>query len=629
MKIRLTALPLILVTGICFFSKEAHSQDKQFYSVDLDAITEHSVKVEMKVAPIVYNGFRDTVDFLFAQTIPGTYAQQDYGRFASKFEATGKDGKLLKWEKKGSNIFRIFGKPAGLSYFIQDSYHTKKQKPKVFEPAGTNIQKGRNVVFNNPGFFGFFRGTESFPIELEVNKPAGFYGISSLKSEISEDRQRFEAEDYHAFADCPIMFCKPDTSSFFVSNCRVTVGVFNESGRKISKDIVKEVQVSLQALSRFFDQNLPVSNYNFIIYLRDYSHLEPIISGKEKSIFKILRAGLKMRNQAFGALEHGTSSFYFLPDFGTDITLKSVKDVAVHEFLHIITPLNLHSEHIGNFNYENPVMSKHLWLYEGITEYFKGLALVQAGVQKPWEYLNEELKGKIISAEKFPYRKMSFTEMSKNVLHNPYKKEYPQVYQRGALLGALLDIEIISLTNGDKTLKDVVFSLSKKYGSDRSFREQDFIEEFILASHPGIRPFFNRYIEGRDSIPVAEILDKAGIQYHPIFKGAIPKNPFKDVKFRLLVLNGKRTIKKVLKSDSVGFQKGDELIYSTIRNFARSENGLLPEGEIIRIPVLRDGQSLELSLTNKLVSGEIKQLIFINQNMNEDQQKVYNRWLRK
>jgi predicted metalloprotease with PDZ domain len=486
------------------------------------------------------------------------------------------------------------------------------------------------VVFNNPGFFGFFRGTESIPIELEVKKPAGFYGISSLKSELSADKQRFEASDYHAMADSPIMFCKPDTSSFSVANCKVTVGVFNESGREVSRDIVKEIQVSIQALSRFFDQNLPVSNYNFILYLRDYTQLEPIVSGKEKSIFKLLRAGLKMRNQAFGALEHGTSSFYFLPDFGTDITIKTVKDVAVHEFLHIVSPLNLHSEHIGNFNYENPVMSSHLWLYEGITEYFKGLALVQAGVQKPWNYVNEELKGKIVSAEKFPYRKMSFTEMSKNVLHNPYKKEYLQVYQRGAMLGALLDIEIISLTKGDKSLKDVVFALSKKYGRDRSFSEQDFIEEFVQASHPGIRPFFKRFIEGRDSIPVAEILAKAGIRYHPVFKGLVPKNPFMDVKFSLLSLNGKRTIKKVLKSDSVGFRKGDEVNFSTIRNFARGENGFLPEGEIIRIPVVRDGKNLELSLKNKMVSGETKQpLIFIEPAMSEDQQMVYKRWLRQ
>ncbi|MBK6507405.1 MAG: hypothetical protein IPG02_17575 [Ignavibacteria bacterium] len=32
--------------------------------------------------------------------------------------------------------------------------------------------------------------------------------------------------------------------------------------------------------------------------------------------------------------------------------------------------MNLHAEEIGNFDYNNPVMSKHLWLYEGTTEYF-------------------------------------------------------------------------------------------------------------------------------------------------------------------------------------------------------------------------------------------------------------------
>ena len=74
-----------------------------------------------------------------------------------------------------------------------------------------------------------------------------------------------------------------------------------------------------------------------------------------------------------GALEHGNSSFYVLPDFGDSTFTSMIKRVALHEFMHIFTPLNLHSEQIGNFDYVEPKMSKHLWLYEGVTEYFANL----------------------------------------------------------------------------------------------------------------------------------------------------------------------------------------------------------------------------------------------------------------
>lgn len=278
---------LLIFVFFCFHSLFA--QENTRYFIHLDSISGNSLKVSVRPGIDAIAHFRDTVDFLFAATVPGTYAQLDYGRFIKNFAAFGADGKPLRWLSSGKNNFRIFGKPSEITYAVFDSYHSPKMKPKIFEPAGTNIQKDRNVILNNAGFFGFFRGLEALPLQLEVRKPASFYGISSLPSTSEEKVQRFHARDYHAFADGPIMFCKPDTSSFRVSNCLVRVGVFAESGREVSAQIVNEIKVSLTALSGFFDQQLPVNEYNFIIYLRDYSELGDIVSGKEKGFFKILR----------------------------------------------------------------------------------------------------------------------------------------------------------------------------------------------------------------------------------------------------------------------------------------------------------------------------------------------------
>jgi predicted metalloprotease with PDZ domain len=43
-----------------------------------------------------------------------------------------------------------------------------------------------------------------------------------------------------------------------------------------------------------------------------------------------------------------------------------------HEFFHIVTPLSIHSKEIQDFDY-NDKMSEHLWMYEGVTEYFANL----------------------------------------------------------------------------------------------------------------------------------------------------------------------------------------------------------------------------------------------------------------
>ena len=73
---------------------------------------------------------------------------------------------------------------------------------------------------------------------------------------------------------------------------------------------------------------------------------------------------------------------------------QNVRDFAAHEFFHIITPLSIHSEEIGNFDYSDPKMSKHLWLYEGVTEYFAGHVQVRQGLMKLDDYI-DVIHGKI------------------------------------------------------------------------------------------------------------------------------------------------------------------------------------------------------------------------------------------
>jgi predicted metalloprotease with PDZ domain len=114
------------------------------------------------------------------------------------------------------------------------------------------------------------------------------------------------------------------------------------------------------ALEKFFN-GLPVLSYQFLYYFED-----PEKGPKGKG------------DGGYGALEHSYSSLYFLPETALEPNLHSmVNEVSSHEFLHILTPLNLHSEEIENFDFVNPKMSQHLWLYEGVTEYFAHLVQLQ------------------------------------------------------------------------------------------------------------------------------------------------------------------------------------------------------------------------------------------------------------
>ena len=134
-----------------------------------------------------------------------------------------------------------------------------------------------------------------------------------------------------------------------------------------------------------------------------------------------------------------------MPEQTIDQMNQQLRDFAAHEFFHIVTPLNIHSEEIGSFDFNDPKMSKHLWMYEGMTEYFAGSVQVKYGLVSPEQYL-QMISQKIQIAGQFP-RDLPFTELSLGAL-DEHADKYYNVYQKGALIGAALDIELRFLSNG-------------------------------------------------------------------------------------------------------------------------------------------------------------------------------------
>jgi predicted metalloprotease with PDZ domain len=596
------------------------------YTLDLINVEDDRIKVTVDATKMNFGDYVAGVEFNFPATIPGTYATLDYGRFIKDFKAFGAEGKSLKVKKKG-NTYVIKGEPKKIEYWVDDSFDAKVRKNKIFEPAGTNNQEGRNFLINAAGYFGFFTGAEEMPITLEVKKSPTLYGLSAMNGYSYGNTQNFHAKDYHQLLDCPIMFAKPDTTSFKLGPTKVTIGVFSESGRELSEDIYEQVRLSMGAIESFLHGELPVDRYAFIFYIKDYSEFQGLVEGTEIKLGTIVKALRELIGQGFGALEHGNSSVYYLPDFGNNMVLDQMADVCIHEFFHILTPLGLHSEEIGNFNYIDPQMSKHLWLYEGITEYFAGISQVKGGVITREEYIRSVLRQKIVTADRYPTEKMPFTEMSENVLHKPYKKQYMQVYQRGALMGALLDIRIMELTQGEKDLLDVILELRDIYGPDKSFKDDDFIEEFVALVHPDLQQFFDDYVSGTSPLPVQEYLAKVGVLYDRSYVGPLVADPLRDygIKYRRIRGTNTLVVKKIGKENPLKLVEGD--IIELYNDELQNEYGGPEAGTIIDLKVTRGTKNLIIPYEVTYKEGNNGHFIRMSRESNAAQEQLLELWL--
>ena len=616
---------LILIFTLC---ANGQNTGMHSYSIDLTQVVEDRVKVSIDAKLIRWTvPEQSTYNFHFPATIPGTYATLDYGRFIQDFHAYGANGAQLKVKQKG-NTFVIHGQPERIQYWADDTFDSRIRKNKVFEPAGTNNQERLNFLLNAAGYFGFFEGQEGLPVSLELTKSPRLHGLSAMESYSYGNTQNFYAKNYHEFLDSPIMVSQPDTTSFMLGGAKVTIGVFTENGKELSRDIYTQVETSMKAIEAFLQGDLPVDNYAFIFYIKDHTEFESLFNGSEFKIGTLFKAIRKLAGKGFGALEHGNSSVYYLPDFGGTTVLDGMADVCIHEFFHILTPLGLHSEEIGNFNYIEPKMSKHLWLYEGITEYFAGISQVKGGVITKEEYVRNLLRGKIRAAARYPTKKMSFTEMSENVLDKPYKKHYGQVYQRGALMGALLDIRIMELTHGEKDLHDIILTLRDKYGPNESFNDDAIIKEFVSLVHADLQQFFDDYVTGREQLPVQEYLNKVGIAYDQNYEGAVMMDPLLDLGYKT---RGRRSsefieIKKIPKVNPYQLQEGDRVLrYSAL---LENEYGGLEQGTPLELEVQRGEKVVRIPFEVSYKSGTKKHFIRLQRTPSESQVALQALWFK-
>jgi predicted metalloprotease with PDZ domain len=477
--------------------------DPYKYTVDITNVSDDKVYVELDPPKI-----RDKeIIFYLPKIVPGTYAIADYGRMVSDFKAYDRRGRELEVERLDDNSWKIKNakKLAKIGYWVEDTFDTQQDGPNIFQPAGTNIESDKNFVVNTSGFFGYFEGMKKEEFEISFIRPTGFYGATGLKA-VSEGGtlsgkidlegtepsandskvDRFLVDDYDKLVDSPLMYSKADTAIIRVGNTDVLVASYSPNSVVNAKEIAATMEEVLAAQLKYLGGKLPVDKYAFIFYFTD----QPVTS--------------------YGALEHSYSSLYYMPEAPIARMNQQLRDFAAHEFFHIVTPLNVHSEEIDDFDFNDPKMSQHLWMYEGMTEYFAGNVQVKHGLITPDQYLNV-LRGKILQANRYNDT-LPFTLMSKGTL-DKYSDQYGNVYQKGALIGMALDIKLRKLSGGSYGTQDLMAQLSERYGKNNAFEDDELFGVITEMTYPEIGEFFAKHVAGNEPLPYAELFDEVGVNF--------------------------------------------------------------------------------------------------------------------
>ncbi len=466
--------------------------------IDLVNVEDDKVKVEINPASIK----SETTIFYIPRIIPGTYSSDNYGEFITDIKALTKSGQLLPIKRLDKNSWSI-SKALALHkvvYYVNDTFDTES-KHDIFSPSGTNILKGKNYLLNLHGFVGYFKETKEQPYVLsvvhtkEVSKATSqetILGINpKLKINQSDNIDSFYYNRYADVVDNPILYANQDIETFKLDDIEVLLSVYSPNKIHTAKSLLPAMKRMMIAQKEFMGTINSTKKYSILLYLSEYNETDA---------------------SGFGALEHNNSTVVIMPEAYPQKALEEqLIDIVAHEFFHIITPLTVHSKEIHNFDYNDPKMSEHLWMYEGTTEYFAQLFQVKEKLISKDEFFKRIVR-KIERSYAYDDT-MSFTKMSKNILEESYKESYENVYYKGALISMCLDILIRTESNGEKGILDVMKQLSNRYGAKRPFLDEELIPVIAAFSYPVVGDFLKKHVVDGEPINYADFFQYVGLEY--------------------------------------------------------------------------------------------------------------------
>ncbi|MDJ0837027.1 MAG: peptidase [Acidobacteriota bacterium] len=450
------------------------------YIVDVSDRSEDLFSVTLRVDDLS----EENAILQFAKTAPGTYQTMNIGLFVNEIGAYDDTGNQLPVEKLSTNQWELT-QPEDTAEIRYTIYETWDQTPEgskfIYPMAGTSIEED-HVQICPHAVLGFPVGMQERPLRLELEYPENWTVGTALEGEDGV----WHADNYDHAVDSPLLLGELSYASTEIGGMLVDVFTYSKTGIAQSDEILNSIQTLLPAVHDFLEE-MPAPRYTFLFHFEDFS---------------------------MGAWEHNLSSNYVYSekDYRKELN-GSLLAVASHEILHIVTPLNIHSERITPFNFADPIPSKHLWLYEGTTEWAAQILRLRGGILSLEAYL--QMMTEKLTMDSYFDKSFSLVDMAERSYEPEGARQFANIYMRGAMTAGLLDIRLLELSDGKAGLRELLLRLLARYGRDKTFPEDRFFDILVEMTHPEIADFFDRYVKDNQPLPVAEMFGKLGITYTP------------------------------------------------------------------------------------------------------------------
>jgi predicted metalloprotease with PDZ domain len=425
-----------------------------------------------------------SVDLMMPVWSPGFYGLQNYADRVSAFSATAPDGVTLEVTKPTPNRWTV--KTGGRPSFTF-SYT-------VAAVRGSNLSNGvteTSAVLIGPATYVTLVESAHRPAEVRLELPASWKGsMTSLDAASDGQANHYTAPDYDVLADSPILAgVDLSTTEFTVGGVKhywVWLGQAEWAGDKVTVAMTPLIEEHLR-----FWGSLPYKKYAFLNIVTGggggsgVEHLNSvaITGGGKEPADQVAR----FRNAAFIS----------------------------HEYFHAMNVKRLRPVELGPFDYEHPPVTTGLWVAEGLTSYFGDLLAARAGLGSPADYLNVESRHITDLQVRQPGRLVQTLEQASAQMFEriPADKKV-DYYVKGPVVGLVLDAHIRRLTNGKKSMDDVMHLEYKRWSGAHGYTGAQFNQTVSDAAGVDVSDLLHRLIATTEEVDYTEMLDWFGLRFN-------------------------------------------------------------------------------------------------------------------
>ena len=594
---------LILGIYLIFHHNSSFALDAAALEYRVSILEPHTHYFEVEITMKRPQG--NYIDFKMPVWTPGSYLIREYAGNVEGFRAyTLEDNSFLEISKLNKNTWRVnlmSNADLAITY-------------RVYAFAGSvrmsYLDEGHAFIMANTLLM-YVDEFRSSPSILKLEYPDRWTSLSTSLRSVGGRKNSFIAANYDVLVDSPIEIGNHHVINFKSEGVEHEVAIFGNVQIDEAR-LVRDFGQIVESATAIFQDN-PNERYTFIVHT----------------------------DRRQGGLEHLNSTVIGVDryTFMDERKYKDFLSLVAHEYLHLWMVKRLKPVELEEIDYENEVYTDLLWVMEGFTEYFECKIMLRSGLYSEQQFINTLLRKMAGLKNLSGSSVQSVADASFDAWIKFYRRNensnntQVSYYDKGMVLAALLDLQIIFGSNGKKSLDDVVKELYddfyiKKDKGIRVFDLKKYCEELARVD---LTDFFKDYVGGTRPLDNDKYFKFAGIELERSRKGLATNS----LGLTYRVQSGRLFISSIQRGGAAynsGLNSGDELIALGDHRIDNNNYQLIlnnyTHGDRVKVIVGRRGLILEkeiVIMNDESVQYTYRQL----DDRSKPQIKAYNSWLGK